>query len=76
MTSQSARYARALIRGYQLTLSPWIGRHCRFMPTCSAYADEAIAIHGLRRGSLLTLRRLGRCHPFHAGGYDPVPEEL
>ncbi|MGA0838905.1 MAG: membrane protein insertion efficiency factor YidD [Pseudomonadales bacterium] len=76
MTKPAVRFARALIRIYQLTLSPWIGRHCRFLPTCSAYADEAIATHGLRRGLMLTVRRLGRCHPFHAGGYDPVPKEL
>jgi putative membrane protein insertion efficiency factor len=61
------------IRLYQLTLSPFIGRHCRFHPTCSCYAAEAVSAYGLLRGSLLTARRLARCHPFHPGGFDPVP---
>lgn len=65
---------RGLIRGYQLVLSPWIGRQCRFYPTCSHYADEAIAVHGVWRGAWLALRRIGRCHPFHEGGVDPVPD--
>src|SRR5690606_27805775 len=63
----------ALIRAYQLTLSPWLGRHCRFEPTCSAYAAEAIARHGAARGSALAARRLARCHPWGSSGYDPVP---
>jgi putative membrane protein insertion efficiency factor len=65
--------AQFLIRLYQLTLSPYLGRSCRFYPTCSNYALEAIELHGVWRGSWLTLRRLGRCHPFHPGGFDPPP---
>lgn len=67
------RLALLLIRGYQLTLSPYIGRQCRFYPSCSHYAMEAIDVHGLIRGTGLALRRLGRCHPFHPGGVDVVP---
>jgi putative membrane protein insertion efficiency factor len=63
-----------LIRGYQLTLSPLLGRHCRFLPTCSAYTYEAVQRFGAGKGSYLGLRRLLKCHPFHAGGHDPVPE--
>lgn len=62
-----------LIRVYQLTLSPWVGRACRFQPTCSDYGAEAIRRHGGTRGAWLTLGRILRCHPWHAGGYDPVP---
>ena len=65
-----------LIRGYQLTLSPLLGRQCRFLPTCSQYTLEAVQRFGALRGSWLGLRRLLRCHPFHAGGHDPVPETL
>ena len=65
--------ARFLIRLYQVTLSPYLGRSCRFYPTCSNYALEAIELHGVWRGGWLTLRRLGRCHPFHPGGFDPPP---
>jgi putative membrane protein insertion efficiency factor len=65
--------ALALIRLYQFTLSPLLGNRCRFHPTCSVYAYEAIAKHGLLRGTYLGARRLLRCHPFHAGGIDPVP---
>jgi len=64
---------RTLIRAYQLVVSPWRGPTCRFHPSCSQYAIEAIDTHGVWRGSWLALRRLGRCHPFHDGGYDPVP---
>ena len=63
-----------LIRGYRLLLSPWLGNHCRFYPTCSQYAHEAVARHGALTGSWLGLRRLLRCHPWHAGGVDPVPD--
>jgi putative membrane protein insertion efficiency factor len=63
----------ALVRGYRFLLSPWLGRHCRFEPTCSAYALEALEAHGALRGSWLTAKRLARCHPFCAGGHDPVP---
>ncbi len=67
------RALQLAIRVYQCTLSPYIGNQCRFYPSCSHYAYAAIEEHGAIRGSLLALRRLGRCHPFHAGGLDPVP---
>jgi hypothetical protein len=62
-----------LIALYQKLISPWLPPACRFTPTCSQYAREALLKHGLARGLLLSARRLGRCHPFHPGGYDPVP---
>lgn len=62
-----------LLRLYQLVISPLLGPRCRFYPSCSSYAMEAVEQHGALRGSLLALRRLGRCHPWHAGGADPVP---
>lgn len=65
----------ALIRGYRYLLSPLLGPSCRFAPTCSCYAQDAIARHGALRGGWLALRRLSRCHPWHPGGYDPVPTE-
>jgi uncharacterized protein len=65
--------ARTLIRLYQWTLSPWLGGSCRFYPSCSNYALEAIQNHGALRGSWLALRRLAKCHPFHPGGFDPPP---
>ncbi|HYP25438.1 MAG TPA: membrane protein insertion efficiency factor YidD [Blastocatellia bacterium] len=61
-----------IIRAYQLLISPLLPPSCRFTPTCSQYAMEAIKKHGTLRGSYLGLRRLLRCHPFHPGGYDPV----
>jgi uncharacterized protein len=64
---------RYLLRGYQLVLSPLLGPRCRFYPSCSQYAIEAVHLHGSLRGSLMAVRRLLRCHPWHAGGYDPVP---
>lgn len=64
----------ALIRGYQWFVSPLLGPHCRFYPSCSQYACEAIARHGAARGIWLAVRRLLRCHPWHPGGVDPVPE--
>lgn len=62
-----------LVRGYQLLLSPLLGPNCRYQPTCSAYAREALARHGACRGSILTLKRLARCHPWGGSGDDPVP---
>ncbi|MSP67218.1 MAG: membrane protein insertion efficiency factor YidD [Alphaproteobacteria bacterium] len=64
---------RALIRGYQLLLAPVLGNNCRFVPSCSAYADEAIGRHGLVRGGALAFRRVLRCHPWGNSGFDPVP---
>ena len=62
-----------LIRGYQLAISPLLGPRCRFYPSCSHYAIEAIETHGALRGSWLTVKRISRCHPWHEGGFDPVP---
>jgi len=62
-----------LLRFYRLVVSPWLGSRCRFHPSCSAYAQEALEQHGLFRGVWLSLIRVGRCHPWHPGGYDPVP---
>ena len=62
-----------LVRGYQKLISPLIGPHCRFAPTCSQYAVEALAQHGVVRGLGLAVRRILRCHPFSEGGLDPVP---
>jgi putative membrane protein insertion efficiency factor len=68
-----ARILLTLIRFYQLALSPYFGTQCRFSPTCSAFASEAIARHGVFKGTWLALGRISRCHPWHSGGYDPVP---
>jgi uncharacterized protein len=65
-----------LIRIYQLTLSSFMGRGCRFLPTCSEYATLAIEKHGPWRGGWLAIKRIGRCHPWGREGYDPVPEHL
>ena len=62
-----------IIQGYRLLISPFLGSNCRFYPSCSEYAQEAITEHGVIRGLWLSLKRLGRCHPWHAGGVDPVP---
>lgn len=62
-----------LIRAYQLAISPMLGNRCRFYPSCSEYSMEALRRHGLVKGLWLSVRRVGRCHPWHPGGYDPVP---
>jgi len=70
--------AKALIltaRLYQRIISPWLGPHCRFHPTCSHYCIEALQQHGMVRGLWLGLKRIFKCHPFHPGGCDPVPEK-
>lgn len=64
----------ALVRAYRLLLSPWLGSACRFEPSCSAYALQALQQHGAAAGSYLTVARLVRCHPWCAGGCDPVPD--
>lgn len=61
------------IKAYQYFLSPFLGQNCRFYPTCSAYAQEAIECHGATKGSVLAIKRIACCHPFHPGGFDPVP---
>ncbi len=68
--------AHAAIRSYQLTLSGWAGRHCRYLPTCSDYVDEAIRRHGLWEGGWTGLARTCRCHPWGDSGFDPVPHDL
>jgi uncharacterized protein len=68
--------AHLLIRAYQLSLSALIGRHCRYLPTCSDYADEAVARHGLWAGGFMGLARICRCHPWGGAGFDPVPAEI
>ena len=70
------RLLMGIVRGYRLLLSPWLGSACRFEPTCSVYALQALERHGAAAGSSLTLWRLARCHPWCAGGHDAVPEEL
>lgn len=67
------RLLAGLIRGYQIVLSPVLPPSCRFHPSCSQYALEAVTRHGALKGGWLAARRLARCHPFHPGGFDPVP---
>jgi putative membrane protein insertion efficiency factor len=62
-----------IVKGYRLFLSPWLGSSCRFEPTCSVYSIQALEAHGAAAGSYLTLARIARCHPWCAGGHDPVP---
>jgi hypothetical protein len=69
-----ARLAALPVRAYRLLLSPWLGLNCRYQPTCSAYALEALEKHGAIRGTWLAMRRIARCHPGGGSGYDPVPE--
>jgi uncharacterized protein len=71
--SAVARVLVALITGYRRFVSPLLAPRCRFEPSCSAYALEAVREHGALRGTWLAVRRIGRCHPFHPGGFDPVP---
>jgi len=73
MSRWPRRLARLLVHGYRYFISPLLGPRCRFHPTCSEYALEALERHGVLRGGWLSLRRLLRCHPWHSGGYDPVP---
>lgn len=68
------RVLLALVHGYRLLLKPWLGNACRFEPSCSAYALQALERHGALAGSALTVARLARCHPWCAGGHDPVPQ--
>lgn len=72
--SIAARILLSLIRAYQYLLSPFLGQNCRFYPSCSSFTREAILKHGAFKGSWLGLKRIGKCHPFHEGGYDPVPQ--
>jgi uncharacterized protein len=69
----AVRFGIAAVRAYQLALSPFAGGACRFDPSCSDYAADAILQHGLMKGTVLALRRVGRCHPFGPAGFDPVP---
>lgn len=69
----AVRCGIAAVRAYQLVLSPFAGGACRFDPTCSEYAVQAIAEHGLVRGTFMSLKRVARCHPFGRAGFDPVP---
>ena len=69
------RLLMGVVRGYRLLLSPWLGSSCRFEPTCSAYALQALELHGAAKGSYLTVHRLVRCGPWCQGGHDPVPPQ-
>lgn len=73
MTSLPQRLLMATVRSYRFLLSPWLGSSCRFEPTCSAYALQALERHGAAAGTALTVGRIARCHPWCAGGHDPVP---
>ena len=64
-----------LVRIYRLAISPWLGGNCRFDPTCSSYAIEALQVHGIFKGTWLAARRIGRCHPWGGSGYDPLPKD-
>ena len=69
------RLFMGVVRGYRLLLSPWLGSSCRFEPTCSAYALQALELHGAAKGTYLTVHRLVRCGPWCKGGHDPVPKQ-
>lgn len=69
------RLLMGVVRGYRLLLSPWLGSSCRFEPTCSTYALQALELHGAAKGSYLTVHRLARCGPWCPGGHDPVPQQ-
>lgn len=71
---QPAWWIALAIKGYRRFVSPLFGQNCRYLPSCSQYALEAVGSHGALRGSWLAVRRIGRCHPWREGGYDPVPE--
>lgn len=70
----AARLLIGLLKLYKWCISPLLGHGCRYLPTCSEYAAEAIRLHGIARGSWLALKRIGRCHPWGKHGYDPVPD--
>lgn len=72
--SPLAHIAALPVHAYRLFVSPWLGKNCRFEPTCSAYALEALEKHGAAKGGWLALRRITRCHPWGGQGYDPVPD--
>lgn len=72
--SPLAHIAALPVRFYRLVFSPWVGFNCRYQPTCSAYALEALEKHGAIKGSWLAAKRIGRCHPLGSSGYDPVPD--
>ena len=65
-----------LIQIYRYTLSPYIGNQCRYYPTCSHYAEDALKEHGLIGGIIISIKRIFRCHPWHEGGFDPIPEKI
>lgn len=69
------KFFLVLIGFYRLVISPMLGNHCRYYPTCSEYAQQAIQIHGAGKGLWLAIKRISRCHPWHEGGVDPVPEK-
>ena len=73
--SPLARILSLPVRAYRLVLSPWVGHNCRYQPTCSQYALDALERYGALRGGWLALRRIGRCHPWGRSGYDPVPDK-